>query len=69
MFDFLLDAYKSNVIDTPANDFSGNSANIDMSNRFDGSSILLGIVIGLFIAFCIYKIYSNIKSKKWYRQR
>lgn len=51
-----------NAIDTPTNDFTGQSAKVEISNGLHGGSLVLGIIIGLVLAFFIYKIYKYLKN-------
>ena len=47
------------VIDTPTNDYSGNTANIELTNY---NPLLKGIIIGAVITLCIIGL---VKYLKW----
>ena len=51
-----------NSIDTPTNDFKGQNAIVEINNGLNGGSIILGIIIGLVLAFFIYKVYKYLKN-------
>ena len=56
--------YNSAVIDTPTNNFTGESAVIDIGNNFTGLFIIIGIICVLLIGFSLIMLNRKTKNKK-----
>ena len=63
MFNWLLEVVNSGVVDSPTNNFTGNSAEINIGNN-NKLFVLIGIFIVLFVSAIIFFYIHNKKKKQ-----
>ena len=67
MFNFLLDAYNSGVVDTPTNSFGGNSINVEIGDNTRIYQVLIIsaiLICAPIIITLIRKLFSKTKNDK-----
>ena len=53
----------NNVNDTPTDNFSGNSANVDIGNNVNTPEIIVGIIIAFLLIGTLIYIMKRVKKK------